>query len=109
VEDIDKMEENWLENEKKDLPPKYSCQILLENGTTEQLKDTSWPNDAYIITYKINDKIYKDLCRGSRVKIFDLYYDKFGANVVKDIDFGYGRVNPRMWGYVSKNNKANKK
>lgn len=103
------MEENWSAEEKKDLPPKYNCEILLEKATIEQLKDTSWPNDAYIITYQINNTVYKDLCRGSRVKIFDLYYDKFGKNTILDIDFGYGTISPRMWGYVPKNNENNRK
>lgn len=74
----------------------------------DQLKDKSWPNDAYIITYKINNETYKDLCRGSRVKIFDLYYDKFGKNVIQDIDFGYGTVSPKLWGYKSPENKKKK-
>jgi len=98
----------WSEEEKKDLPPRYGCSILLENASMDQLKDKSWPNDAYIITYKINNETYKDLCRGSRVKIFDLYYDKFGKNVIQDIDFGYGTVSPKLWGYKSPENKKKK-
>jgi hypothetical protein len=39
-----------------------------------------------------------DLVRGSRVKIFDMYYDKYGPGSVKKIDFGYGRTNPKLWG-----------
>lgn len=98
----------WSEEEKKDLPPKYGCNILLENASIEQLKDKSWPTDAYIITYNLNKETYKDLCRGSRVKIFDLYYDKFGKNVIKNIDFGYGTVSPKLWGYKSSESKKKK-
>jgi hypothetical protein len=50
-----------------------------------------------------------DLCRGTRVRIFDLYYDKFGPNAVKKIDWGYGRVNPRLWGYKSSPSKTKKR
>jgi hypothetical protein len=28
-----------------------------------------------------------------------MYYDKYGAGAVKKIDFGYGRISPRLWGY----------
>ena len=74
---------------------------MVENATLEQIKDFSLPNDTYQIHYKVNNNsdTHVDLCRGTRVKIFDLYYDKFGKGSIIKIDFGYGRVNPRMWGY----------
>ena len=43
-----------------------------------------------IVTYKIKDKVHFDLCRGSKVNIFDLYYDKFGKGSLQGIDFGKG-------------------
>ena len=52
-----------------------------------------------IVSYKVEDKIYKDLCRGPRVNIFDLYYDKFGKGSLQAIDYGNGTVNPNQWGY----------
>lgn len=98
----------WTPEEKKDIPPRYGCEILVENGTLAQIKDPSFPNDAYIVYYTIKEKSYMDLCRGTRVKIFDMYYDKFGPDVVKKIDFGYGRVNPKLWGYKSPEKKKRK-
>ena len=89
----------WTPEEKKDIPPLYGCEILLENTTMDLVKDPSFPNDAYIVVYQVNNKKYIDLCRGNRIRIFDLYYDKFGPGSVQKIDWGYGRVNPRIWGY----------
>ena len=39
--------------------------------------------------------------------IFDMYWDKFREGL-KSIDFGYGRVNPRLWGYQSPKTKKRK-
>lgn len=89
----------WTPEEKQNLPPLYGCHILLENATLEQVKDPSFPNDAYLVFYTVNDNNYIDLCRsGKKASIFDLYYDKFGPGVIKKIDWGYGRANPRLWG-----------
>lgn len=79
-------------------PESYGCEILLQNTTLDKAKDTSFPNDAYLIWYQVEDKKHIDLVRGSRVKIFDMYYDKYGPGSVKKIDFGYGRTNPKLWG-----------
>jgi len=91
--------EQWTQQEKKELPTQYGCELLFERATLEQVKDKSLPSDAYIIIYEVDGNSYMDLCRGTRVKIFDLYYDKFGPGSVKKIDFGYGRTNPKLWGY----------
>ncbi len=88
-----------LIEEKNVLPSQYGCEILLENTTLEQTKDPSFPSDAYIVIYQVNGKTQIDLCRGTRIRIFDLYYDKFGAGSIQKIDWGYGRVNPRLWGF----------
>lgn len=89
----------WTPEEKKELPTQYGCELLFERASLEQVKDKSLPNDAYIIVYEVDGNSYMDLCRGSRVRIFDLYYDKFGPGSIKKIDFGYGRTNPKLWGY----------
>jgi len=82
------------------LPHEYGCQILLENTTIDKAKDTSFPNDAYLIWYIVDGKECIDLTRCSkRVNLFDMYYDKYGPGAVQKIDFGYGRTNPKIWGY----------
>ena len=42
------------------------------------------------------------------VHIFDMYYDRYGKGAVKAIDFGYGSVNPKMWGYKAPEKKKRK-
>ena len=104
----DKTTVEWTPEEKKDIPPRYGCEILIENASLQQVKDPSFPNDAHIVSYTIKGNSYIDLCRGTRVKIFDMYYDKFGPGVVTKIDWGYGRVSPRLWGYRAPEKKKRK-
>lgn len=89
----------YPKEEKNVLPSNYGCDILLEKTTVNQAKDTSFPNDAYLIWYSVEDKTHIDLVRGSRTRIFNMYYDKYGPGAVQKIDFGYGRTNPKLWGY----------
>lgn len=86
-------------NSKKILPREYGCEVLLEKTTLEKTKDSSFPTDAYLIWYIDEDQQCIDLVRGTRVRIFDMYYDKYGSESIQRIDFGYGRSNPRLWGY----------
>ena len=90
------------------LPSTYGCEILLEKTTITQAKDSSFPNDAYLIWYTIDGKENIDLVRGTRVRIFDMYYDKYGPGTVKKIDFGYGRTNPKLWGIKQSDKKKRK-
>jgi hypothetical protein len=102
-----KMAEKKLE-EKTTNPALYGCEILLEKTTLQKVKDPSFPSDAKLIWYEVNGETHMDLCRGRNVKIFDMYYDKYGAGAVQKIDFGYGRTNPRLWGYKSPDKKKRK-
>jgi hypothetical protein len=98
----------WTPEEKKKIPSQYGCEILFERTTLQQIKNPSLPSDAYIVIYRVNDETFMDLCRGSRVKIFDMYYDKFGPESVQKIDWGYGRLNPKLWGYKVSEGKKKK-
>jgi len=89
-------------------PATYGCEILLEKTTLQKVKDPSFPSDAKLIWYEIDGETYIDLCRGRNVKIFDMYYDKYGPGVVQKIDFGYGRVSPKIWGYKAPEAKKRK-
>ena len=103
-----KIEENKKE-EKSISSNEYGCEILLEKTTIEKSKDASFPNDAYLIWYIVNEEYYVDLTRcGKKSSLFDMYYDTYGPGAVQRIDFGYGRVNPRLWGY-QKTEKRKKK
>jgi hypothetical protein len=96
--DQEKNMANYENEEKIIVPGKYGCDILLEKTTVEMAKDSSFPSDAYLIWYILDEQEYIDLVRGARSRIFDMYYDKYGKGVVKKIDFGYGRTNPKLWG-----------
>ena len=87
-------------------PSDYSCQILQERTTLEAANDKTLPNDARLVWYVVNGVEYIDLTRCRKtVELFDMYYDKYGKGAVQRIDFGYGQVNPKLWGYKSKDKK----
>jgi hypothetical protein len=91
------------------LPHEYGCEIVLEKTTLEKAKDSSFPSDAYLIWYVVDEEEHIDLTRCSkRVSLFDMYYDKYGPGSVQKIDFGYGRVNPKLWGYKQPEKKKRK-
>ena len=93
-----------------DNPATYGCHILLEKTTLQQAKDKSFPNDARLIWYIVDGQTYIDLTRCSKVaQLFDLYYDRYGKGAVQKIDFGYGRTNPKLWGYENKTSKSKKR
>ena len=90
-------------------PFDYSCQILLEKTTLEAANDKSFPNDARLIWYVVDGIEYIDLTRCKKTSgLFDMYYDKYGKGAVQRIDFGYGTVNPKLWGNKPKKDKKRK-
>lgn len=108
MEGKQKMAENKSKINKV-LPHEYGCEIVLEKTTVENAKDSSFPNDAYLIWYIVDDEEHVDLTRGpKRVNLFDMYYDKYGPGAVQKIDFGYGRTNPKLWGYKQPEKKKRK-
>lgn len=103
------IQSEWTAEDKKTIPPQYSCEILLENTTPNNANDTSFPSDAYIVYYKVNDKLCIDVCRGAKVNIFDMYYDRFGIDSVQKITWGNGRINPSIWGQKVQQPKTKKR
>ena len=90
-------------------PSDYSCQILQEKTTLEAANDKSLPNDARLIYYIVDGVQYIDLTRCKKtVQLFDMYYDKYGKGAVQRIEFGYGQVNPKLWGYKKPDDKKKK-
>ena len=96
-------------SEEKILISQYGWQLLVEDADKDQLEDRKFPTDTVVVTYKTEGKLHKDLCRGPRVNIFDLYYDKFGKGSVQKIDFGKGTINPAQWGYKAPEKKRRRK
>ena len=99
TEKPEKKETYWTPTEKETLKETYGCEILIENGTLDEVNTTDAPSDAWIITYEIDGTPHRDLTRGTRVKLFDMYYDKFTN--VKRIEYGQGTIKPSLWGYNS--------
>ena len=97
----------WTSAEKENCKSRYGCEIMIENGSYADVCTKEAPNDAYIIQYIVEDELCYDLTRGSRIKLFDMYWDKFRENL-KSIEFGYGRVNPKLWGYQAPKTKKRK-
>ena len=96
----------WTPSEKESLKEQYGCEILIENGSLDEVSTSDAPSDAWIVTYEIDGTVHRDLTRGTRVKLFDMYYDKFKMGV-KIIDYGKGTIKPALWGY--NNTKTPKK
>ena len=93
----EKRETYWTPTEKESLKEMYGTEILVENGSSADVMTKEAPTDASIVTYTVDGKEHQDLTRGSRVKLFDMYYDKFTN--VKRIDYGQGMIKPSLWGY----------
>ena len=90
-------------------PSDYSCQILQEKTTLEAANDKSLPNDARLIYYIVDGVQHIDLTRCKKtVQLFDMYYDKYGKGAVQKIEFGFGTVNPKLWGYKKPDDKKKK-
>ena len=91
-------------------PSDYSCQILQEKTTLEAANDKSLPNDGRLIYYVVDGTEYIDLTRCKKTsQLFDFYYDKYGPGAVKKIDFGFGSVNPKLWGYKKPEDEKKKR
>ena len=100
--------EPWSKEEKETSKTKYACEILVSNGSLADVHTTDAPNDAWIVKYTIDNKDCLDLSRGTRTKLFDMYWDKFKGGL-KDIQYGKGNISPKMWGYQSPNTSKKKK
>ena len=99
---------NWTPAEKENSRKKYGCEILVENGTWEQVCTKEAPNDARIVTYEVDGITCFDLTRSQKaVNVFDMYWDKFREGR-KGIKYGEGRHNPKTWGYQAPKTKKRK-
>jgi len=90
----------WTKEEKDTLKEKYGSEILIENGSIDDVRTRQAPTDSYIIKYVHGDKVCYDLTRGTKVRLFDMYWDKFKGGL-KAIDYGNGSIKPNLWGYES--------
>ena len=99
---------NWTTAEKQNCMQDYGCEIIIDNGSSDDVRTKKAPTDAFIVTYHHEDKVCRDLTRGTKIKLFDMYYDKF-KNGIKSIDYGHGTIKPQSWGYKSPQQKKKRK
>ena len=98
----------WSKEEKEKIGTQYGCTIIIEDGTFVDVSTRQAPTDAYIIKYLYEDKIHFDLTRGTKITLFDMYWDKFKDNL-KSIGYGNGTIKPNLWGYQSPKLKGKKR
>ena len=98
----------WSKEEKENLGSQYGCTIIVEDGSSEDVSTKNAPSDAYIIKYLYEDKIHFDLTRGTKITLFDMYWDKFKGGL-KSIGYGNGTIKPNLWGYQSPKSKGKKR
>ena len=51
----------WSSEERKNIS-NYGCQLLVDDANEDQIQERKLPTDTMIVSYKVKDKIYKDLC-----------------------------------------------
>jgi len=99
--------QSWTSQERETSKSLYGCEILKENCTYQEVNTKEAPNDAHIISYMVKDKMCYDLTRGTKVRLFNMYWDKFRENL-KSIQWGSGTINPKLWGYKAPERKKRK-
>ena len=100
--------EPWTKEERESSKDKYCCEILVSNGSLADVNTVQVPTDAFIIKYVVDDKTLLDLSRGTKTKLFDMYWDKFKGGL-KSIEYGKGTVSPKLWGYQTAPSRKKKR
>jgi len=104
----EKKDSMWTLEEKNNLQTLYGCNIIVENGSLEEVSIKNVPTDCYIIKYVRDDQVHYDLTRGTKITLFDMYWDKFKSGL-KSIDYGRGTIKPNLWGYQAPASKKKKR
>ena len=98
----------WSQKERDSTKEKYGCEVIVESGSIQDVSIKQAPTDSYIIKYVYNDNIHYDLTRGTKVNLFDMYWDKIKGDL-KEINYGNGTIKPNLWGYTSPKSKKKRK
>jgi len=98
----------WTTEERKNSKEKYGCEIIISNGSSKDVTTKNAPTDAYIVKYVQEEKLCCDLTRGTKVTMFDMYWDKFKSSL-KSIEYGNGTIKPNLWGYKAPQQKKKRK
>ncbi len=104
----EKKEPIWSSEERERCRVEYGCELLIENGSTEEINTKKAPTDSYIVKYIYKDNVCRDLTRGTKTTVFDMYYDKFKSGI-QSISYSNGTIKPNLWGYKSPQQKKKRK
>ena len=104
----EKKESFWTSEERKNFKTNYGTEIVVENGSLEDVSTKKAPTDCYIIKYVRDDNVHYDLARGTKVTLFDMYWDKFKSDL-KSIGYANGTIKPYLWGYKMPQQKKKRK
>ena len=100
--EVKRGEQEVVEEKKEEVkfnPSDYWCEIILEKTTREKAEDKSLPTDAFNVTYMVEGTEHLDVTRSEKMSnVFDMYYDRYGKDVVQKIDYGAGTIRPNLWG-----------
>tara|TARA_Y100001970_G_scaffold221730_1_gene272575 strand:+ start:283 stop:663 length:381 start_codon:yes stop_codon:yes gene_type:complete len=106
---VEKKPSIWSKKEKESSKSNYGCEILIEDGSMGDVSVKNAPTDAFIVKYMFEGKLHIDLTRGSKINIFDMYYDKFKQDGIQSIDYGFGTIKPNLWNYQVTGTKKKKR
>ena len=71
--------------------------VLKQNCDPKDALDKSLPYTAFLVEYKLDNKLVYDLAiTGKASDLFDYYYDLYKKDFVKFTQ-SEGRVNPKLW------------
>ena len=77
-----------------------SVVVILTGCDDKAAEDKSLPTTSYLIECKDGEREWKDIVMGDRVPIFDSYWDTFKKNVIQDMKWTSGTMNPKTWGKI---------
>ena len=104
----EKKQSIWSQKERDSTKEKYGCEVIVDGGSIQDVSIKQAPTDSYIIKYVYNDNIHYDLTRGTKVNLFDMYWDKIKGDL-KEINYGNGTIKPNLWGYTAPKSKKKRK
>ena len=106
----EKKVEDQKTEESKFKPSDYWCEIVLEKTTQEKALDRKLPTDAFNVTYVVEGETRLDVTRSEKMaNVFDMYYDRYGKDVIQKIEYGHGTIRPNLWGLKATPPKKSKK
>lgn len=83
--------------------------IIHEDCDPRLADDRSLPTSSFLVEYVLDKKIHYDIVMSTKqVEIFDYYWDKYREDLLS-FNQTQGRINPKLWGYKTKEVKKKEK